>query len=107
MPTWELVPRDVAKVSTKYRQIVTPIPAPESISVLETLRQYEPDSLSGQPPIVWDKAEGIAVFDRWGNKWLDWSSGVLVANAGHAHPRIRQAILDQTNHGLLHNYCFP
>jgi 4-aminobutyrate aminotransferase/diaminobutyrate-pyruvate transaminase/4-aminobutyrate aminotransferase/(S)-3-amino-2-methylpropionate transaminase len=32
---------------------------------------------------------------------------VLVTNAGHAHPKIRQAILDQAHHGLLHNYCFP
>jgi 4-aminobutyrate aminotransferase/diaminobutyrate-pyruvate transaminase/4-aminobutyrate aminotransferase/(S)-3-amino-2-methylpropionate transaminase len=39
--------------------------------------------------------------------WLDWSSGVLVTNAGHCHPKIRQAILDQVNHGLIHNYCFP
>jgi len=30
-----------------------------------------------------------------------------VTNAGHGHPRIRQAILDQVHHGLLHNYCFP
>ena len=39
--------------------------------------------------------------------WLDWSSGVLVANAGHAHPKICRAILDQVNRGLIHNYCFP
>ena len=32
---------------------------------------------------------------------------MLVANAGHDHPQVRQAILDQVNHGLIHNYCFP
>ena len=63
--------------------------------------------MSGQPLVVWDRAEGIQVYDRWGNMWLDWSSGVLVTNAGHSHPKIRQAILDQVNHGLMHNYCFP
>src|SRR5687767_1024917 len=107
MATWELIPRDVPKVSTRYRRIVTPIPAPQSIPILETLRRYEPQSMGGQPPIVWDRAEGIHVYDRWGNQWLDWSAGVLVANAGHGHPRVRQAIVDQANHGLLHNYCFP
>ena len=75
--------------------------------MLERLRQFEPASMSGQPLVVWDRAEGIQVFDRWGNMWLDWSCGVLVTNAGHNHPKIRQAILDQVNHGLLHNYCFP
>jgi 4-aminobutyrate aminotransferase/diaminobutyrate-pyruvate transaminase/4-aminobutyrate aminotransferase/(S)-3-amino-2-methylpropionate transaminase len=101
------MPRDVPKVSTRFRSIVTPIPAPESIRILEELRAWEPQSMSGQPPIVWDRAEGFQIFDRWGNRWLDWSSGVLVANAGHSHPAIVKAIVEQANAGLLHNYCFP
>ena len=103
----DLVPRKVPLVETRYRRIGTEIPVPESVAILEELRRYEPVSMSGQPPILWDRAEGICVYDRWGNRWLDWSSGVLVTNAGHGHPKIRQAIIDQANHGLLHNYCFP
>lgn len=103
----ELQPKKVAAVSTKYRRIVTEIPVPESIPILQKLLQHEPRSMGGQPPVIWDRAEGIQVHDRWGNMWLDWSSGVLVTNAGHNHPTIRQAILDQVNHGLIHNYCFP
>jgi 4-aminobutyrate aminotransferase-like enzyme len=38
---------------------------------------------------------------------LDWSSGVLVTNAGHNPKEIRDAIQAQVNSGLLHNYCFP
>jgi 4-aminobutyrate aminotransferase-like enzyme len=63
--------------------------------------------MRGQPPVVWDRAEDIQVYDRWGNMWLDWSSGVLVTNAGHGAPEVKQAIIDQANSGLLHNYCFP
>ena len=107
MSTQELLSRKVPYVRTKYRHIVTEIPAPESLPALNRLRQYEPRSMGGQPPVIWDRAEGIQVFDRWGNMWLDWSSGVLVTNTGHAHPKICQAILDQVNHGLIHNYCFP
>ncbi len=107
MPTWELTPRDVPKISTRFRTIVTPIPAPGSIPILDELRKWEPQSMSGQPPILWDKAQGFQISDRWGNTWLDWSSGVLVANAGHSHPRIVEAIVEQAQSGLLHNYCFP
>ena len=108
MASEEFVPRTVPTVSTKYRRIVTPIPAPESVPILEKLHRFElPLNERGQPPVVWDRAEGIQVYDRWGNMWLDWSSGVLVTNAGHSHPKIRQAIIDQANHSLLHNYCFP
>jgi len=107
MAQFELIPRKVPHVHSKHRRIVTEIPVPESIPILERLRQYEPISMSGQPLVVWDRAEGIQVFDRWGNMWLDWSSGVLVTNAGHSHPQICQAIVDQVRHGLTHNYCFP
>ena len=63
--------------------------------------------MSGQPLVVWDRAEGFNVFDRFGNKWLDFSSGVLVTNSGHGNEAIKQAIIAQAEHGLLHNYCFP
>lgn len=106
-PIKNLTPCKVPKVDTKYRRIQTEIPHPESIAILEKLREFEPQSMGGQPPIVWDRAEGIQVYDKWGNMWLDWSSGVLVTNAGHSHPKICQAMLDQINHGLIHNYCFP
>src|SRR5512136_1251938 len=104
---FSIEPRSVPLVKTKYRRILTPIPHPDSLATLHKLRQFEPVSLRGQPPIVWDRAEDIFVFDRYGNRWLDWSSGVLVTNAGHGAPEIRQAILNQVQSGLLHNYCFP
>jgi len=107
MTAYTLTPRNVPKVETKYRRIVTPIPVPESIPILEGLRRHEPRSMGGQPLVVWDRAEGIQVYDRWGNMWLDWSSGVLVTNAGHNHPKIQRAMLDQIEHRLVHNYCFP
>ena len=100
-------PREVPRVETKYRRIVTPVPHPDSLATLEKLRQFEPQSMRGQPPIVWDRAENIFVFDKYGNRWLDWSSGVLVANAGHGVKEIRDAIIAQTQSGLLHNYVFP
>ena len=105
--TYDLTPRAVPKVRTKFRRIVTKFPVPQSLAVLKKLQKYEPQSMAGQPPVVWDRAEGIQVYDKWGNMWLDWSSGVLVANCGHGRAEVRKAIIAQANHGLLHNYCFP
>ena len=104
---FSITPRTVPRVETKHRRIVTPLPHPDSLATLEKLRRFEPQSMRGQPPIVWDRAEDIYVFDKYGNQWLDWSSGVLVTNCGHGAPEVRQAILDQVNSGLLHNYVFP
>lgn len=104
---FSIVPREVPRVETKYRRIVTPLPHPDSVATLEKLRQCEPQSMRGQPPLVWERAEDIFVHDKYGNRWLDWSSGVLVTNAGHGPREIREAIIHQVNSGLLHNYCFP
>ncbi len=100
-------PRRVPRVETKLRRIVTEIPVPESISILERLYAVEPRAMRGQPPVVWDRAQGYQVYDAWGNCWIDWSSGVLITNAGHGRKEIADAIIAQAQHGLLTNYCFP
>jgi len=104
---FNIVPRSVPPVETRFRRIVTPLPHPDSLPTIATLRRYEPQSMRGQPPLVWDRAEDVFVYDKYGNRWLDWSSGVLVTNCGHGAPEVRQAILDQVQSGLLHNYVFP
>jgi 4-aminobutyrate aminotransferase / (S)-3-amino-2-methylpropionate transaminase / 5-aminovalerate transaminase len=104
---YRLQSRPVPRVETKYRRIVTDIPAPESLPLLEMLARSEPLAMQGQPPIVWDRAQGFQVYDRYGNCWIDWTSGVLVANAGHGRREIIDAIVEQAQSGLLHNYCFP
>jgi len=68
--TYSMKPKKVKKVDTPYRRIVTPIPAPESIPILEDLRRYEPRSMSGQPLVIWDKAEGFQVYDKYPVFWL-------------------------------------
>lgn len=105
--SFPLEPKQVSQVETKYRKIQTAIPVPESIPVLEKLRTYEPLSMSGQPPVVWDHAEGVNVYDKYGNKWLDFSAGVLVTNAGHSAPEVIEGIKRVIEKPLLHNYCFP
>ncbi|MBN2330169.1 MAG: aspartate aminotransferase family protein [Candidatus Omnitrophica bacterium] len=98
--------RNLAQLETKYRRIATPVPAPESVDLLEKLIRHEPRSMSGQPPIVWDRAEDFSVWDAYGNRWIDFSSGVLVTNAGHGPKAMRDALHAQIDRGLLHSYCF-
>lgn len=102
-----LAPREVERVETRRRRIVTPIPAPESIPVLEQMRAAEPRSMGGQPPVIWHSGEGCLIRDPYGNQWIDFSSGVLVTASGHGHPRIVSAIQEMAGRGLYHAYCFP
>ncbi|MEI6914860.1 MAG: aspartate aminotransferase family protein [Armatimonadota bacterium] len=102
-----LTPETVERVDTRYRRILTQIPVPESIPTLQKLRDTEPRSMGGQPPIVWDSGEGSFVRDPYGNQWIDFSSGVLVTSVGHSHPKVVQAMREVLDKHLYHAYCFP
>ena len=106
MAIYDLTPVDVPRIETKYRTIRTKIPVPESVPIFETLAASEPRSMSGQPPVVWHRADGFTVHDKWGNRWIDWSSCVLVANAGHGRPEIRDALKRVIDQGLVASYVF-
>ncbi|MGA2271485.1 MAG: aspartate aminotransferase family protein [Bryobacteraceae bacterium] len=104
---YDLTPRPVPRIETQFRRIITEFPVPESVPILQRLQAHEPVAMRGQPPVVWDHAEGFQVYDAWGNQWIDWSSGVLIANAGHSRREIKDAIVRQVSADLLTNYCFP
>ncbi len=106
MATYNRIPVDVEKIDTKYRKIQTKLPVPESLPLIEQCEKYEPRSMQGQPPVIWDRAEGFQIYDKWGNKWLDWSSGVLITNAGHSHHKIMQALQEQLDRKLISTYVF-
>jgi 4-aminobutyrate aminotransferase/diaminobutyrate-pyruvate transaminase/4-aminobutyrate aminotransferase/(S)-3-amino-2-methylpropionate transaminase len=63
--------------------------------------------MTGMPPILWHEADGFLVHDAYGNQWIDLTSGIVVANAGHSHPRILDAIRKATDRRLLATYAFP
>lgn len=46
-------------------------------------------------PVFVDHAEGIYVWDRDGQRYMDFTSGIAVVNAGHCHPRVVEAIRTQ------------
>jgi len=56
-------------------------------------------------PVAWARARGATVVDVDENQYLDWTSGVLVANVGHAHPRLVTAVSDALG-DLLNCYDF-
>jgi len=102
-----LVSIKVKSVSTKFRKLSGSIPNDETIKQIKGLREAEPLSMRGQPPVIWERAEGVNVYDAYDNMWLDFSSGVLVTNAGHGAKKIADAIINQVSKPLLTTYCFP
>ncbi len=106
MAVYDLTPVSVPKVHTKYRTIKTKLPVPQSLKIFKALQESEPRSMMGQPPIIWHKAIDFIVYDKWGNRWIDWSSGVLITNAGHGRKEINKALKETIDRGLLASYVF-
>lgn len=100
-------PKKVPLVATKYRRIRTKIPHPGYARIVNGLNKYESRSMHGQLPVVWDRAVGSSVFDKYGNRWIDFTSTIFVTNSGHANPNVIKALKKQLDHNLLHTYTFP
>ena len=47
-------------------------------------------------PIALERGKGVYVFDREGNRYLDFVAGLGVNALGHAHPRVVKAIREQS-----------
>lgn len=62
--------------------------------------------LADQLPVTWDRAVNATIYsgDR---RYIDFTSGIFVANVGHSHPHVLAALRDQLDHELLHTYTFP
>ena len=100
------VPIDVKKIKTKYRVIKTLLPTPESIPLLEKMYSLEAQAMHGQYPMIWDRAEDFQVFDKWGNTWIDFTSTIFVANAGHSNKRIVNALKKLLEKPIMHTYTY-
>jgi len=56
--------------------------------------------------VVIDKAEGVWVYDVDGNKYLDCLSAYSALNQGHVHPKILEALLEQSKKVTLTSRAF-
>lgn len=100
-------PVPVAPISTTHREIKTAIPQPGTRQVLDRLSRIESRSMHGQLPLVWDRAVDYNVFDSAGNRWIDFTSTIFVANIGHSNPRLLEVLKHQADAQLIGAYAYP
>jgi acetylornithine/N-succinyldiaminopimelate aminotransferase len=74
-------------VSSLYMTITEEIIARERRFLLPTYNRY---------PIALERGKGVYLFDREGNRYLDFVAGLGVNALGHAHPRVLKAIREQS-----------
>ncbi|MDQ7060112.1 MAG: aminotransferase class III-fold pyridoxal phosphate-dependent enzyme [Sulfurimonas sp.] len=104
---YSLKSQETQQIKTKHREIRTSIPHPDTVEIMKDLRVYETDSMHDQLPILWDSAKDYQIFDGHGNCFIDLTSTIFVANIGHSHPKVIEAIQKSCTKPLLNNYYYP
>ncbi len=79
----------------KAPQIKTSLPGPEAKAIIERDHRVTAPAYGRVYPLVVKQAQGMVVEDVDGNLFLDFMAGIAVANTGHSHPRVVQAIEEQ------------
>src|SRR5689334_25019293 len=57
-------------------------------------------------PVVLEKGEGVFLWDVDGKRYYDFLSGYSAVNQGHCHPRIINALIDQSKKLTLTSRAF-
>lgn len=99
-------PKTVPPVTTPHRLIQTAIPTPGTRAILERLEACESRSMQGQLPLVWDRAEDFSVYDSAGNRWIDFTSTIFVANVGHSNAHVTAAMKAALDRPLYSCYAY-
>ncbi len=85
-------------------EIRSEIPGPRSREIRERERHAVASPLVVHAPIVAERARGSTITDVDGNTFVDFVGGVGVANVGHNHPRVVEAIAEQVERFLHTDY---
>jgi 4-aminobutyrate aminotransferase / (S)-3-amino-2-methylpropionate transaminase / 5-aminovalerate transaminase len=82
--------------ATRSIELRTGIPGPRSRAILERKARAVADPLVVLLPIVAQEAHGVLLTDVDGNTFIDFTGGVGVLNVGYSHPRVLEAIREQS-----------
>jgi 4-aminobutyrate aminotransferase / (S)-3-amino-2-methylpropionate transaminase / 5-aminovalerate transaminase len=88
----------------KTISLKTSIPGPKSQALLARRKAAVPQGPFNIAPIFVDHGEGATITDVDGNVLLDFSGGLGSLNAGHANPKVVEAVVTQAKK-YLHT-CF-
>lgn len=91
-------------LGTLLPRVATAPPGPRSLALAAELARYESPNvtyLAEDFPVFWAEARGANVRDVDGNVYVDLTAAFAVAGAGHANPRVVEAVRAQAGR-LLH-----
>ncbi len=91
----------MAGLARSEPRIIGPLPGPRGAAWLERDDRVMSPSYTRAYPLVVRRARGAMIEDMDGNRFLDYTAGIAVTNAGHSHPKVVAAIRKQAGR-LIH-----
>jgi len=86
--------------TTRFIELKTEIPGPRARAILEREGRAVARPLIVHGPVIAAEARGATITDVDGNTFIDFVGGVGVANVGHNHPRVVEAVTAQAERYL-------
>jgi 4-aminobutyrate aminotransferase/(S)-3-amino-2-methylpropionate transaminase len=86
--------------TTRAIELKTEVPGPRSREILDRKDRVVAEPLSVYLPIVIAEGEGAMLTDVDGNTFIDFTGGIGCLNVGHSHPRVVEAVHEQTDRFL-------
>jgi 4-aminobutyrate aminotransferase-like enzyme len=91
--------------------IVQRPPGPASVEWHERMVRHAGGALTAMVqlfPVAYERGHGVTLTDVDGNTYIDFSSGIVITNLGHAHPLIAEAIgRAATELDNVHDFATP
>ncbi|RUL89552.1 acetyl ornithine aminotransferase family protein [Tautonia sociabilis] len=92
---------DTALHRSDPRIVSDPLPGPKARAWIDRDERTTSPSYTRMYPLVVRRARGAMMEDLDGNRFLDFTAGIAVTNAGHCHPKVVKAIRQQAGR-LVH-----
>ncbi len=89
-------------------EIKTAVPGPRSRAIFdEEQRHIAPgrQRISLLAGVAFERGDGATLTDADGNVFVDFFAGVAVASLGHGHPRLSQAIAEQSSRLMVGTFA--
>ena len=87
-----------------YKNFITPNKKYRKIA--KEFLKYETNNMQPNIKIHWKDADNYTVTDRFGDKFIDFTSGIFVTNIGHKNKYLIKKISKVMNKGIFHSYNY-
>ena len=77
------------------RKLTGEVPGPQSRALEERRRKAVARGVATMTPVYAAAAHGAVIEDVDGNRFIDFTGGLGVLNAGHTPPSVTQAVKEQ------------